>query len=428
MIRLPRADAEKGQAPSPPDGRLREPVLTRSLRVACNSGAMLTTFDRYLLGRMLHTFAVFFIATYGLYIVIDLFSNIDEFQMAAQAAADAARKAGHPWSDQQVLFSMTRRIARYYTWHLSDFFELAGPLLITVSAVAVLGLMEKHHESHPVLAAGIPAFRLLKPLLLAALLLNAVLVLNQEAVMPTLAISLQTPRGQDHTRRQNVIPVYDYSNHMMHIDGESVSVEERRLDDANFYLPEEYAPNGCTLRAESAVYLSRTERHPAGWLLQNLTGVFDPQQLSQEGRTRIIPRPNGKDVFIVSDVSFDQLYEQGRNPRLLSSLELVQRIRSPATGSPAARQQSLALHARVARPILSLLSIAIALPLVLRRESRGLIVNMAVCGMVLAAVFALTQGSLLAGSAGLLRPDVAAWLPILVSGTTSAWAAGYVQT
>ena len=62
---------------------------------------MLSTFDRYLLARMLHTFIVFFVATYGLYIVIDLFTNIDAFQVESQAAADAAWKAsGEKWSDQ----------------------------------------------------------------------------------------------------------------------------------------------------------------------------------------------------------------------------------------------------------------------------------------------------------------------------------------
>ena len=41
---------------------------------------MLTTFDKYLMNRLLHTFAVFFVATYGLYMVFDLFTNVDDFQ------------------------------------------------------------------------------------------------------------------------------------------------------------------------------------------------------------------------------------------------------------------------------------------------------------------------------------------------------------
>lgn len=390
---------------------------------------MLTTFDRYLLGRMLHTFVVFFVATYGLYIVIDLFTNIDAFQVEAQAAADAAwKESGRTWTDQQLFLDMTQRIGVYYVYRLSDFLELAGPILVTISAVAVLGLMEKHSESHPVLAAGVPAFRLLRPFLVGAALLNLLLIVNQEVVMPGIAVQLQTPRGKDHATKQQVIPVYDYSNAMMHIHGESVSVEECRLDQAAFGVPLELSDPPCTLRAESAVFLPASPRHPAGWMLSNQTGVFDAEQLTEQGRQRILPLANGADVFVVSDVSFDQLYDLGRNPKLLSSMQLVRRIRNPSTGMVPVRRQSLALHSRVTRPLLSLITIAIALPLVLRRESLGLIVNLAVCGLVLGVTFGLTQASLALGSEGLLRADVAAWLPVVLTGTTGAWTSGYVQT
>jgi len=390
---------------------------------------MFTTFDRYLLGRMLHTFGVFLVATYGLYIVIDLFTNIDAFQLEAQRAADrAVLRGGTEWSDQAVFWDMSKRIGRYYSFRLSEFLELAGPILITISAVAVLGLMEKHSESHPVLAAGVPAFRLLRPFLIGAAALNLLLIANQELIVPNIAVQLQAPRGKDQATKQQVIPVYDYSNHMVSIDGESVSVAESRLDGAVFSLTSQLIEGACTLRAESAVFLPANEKHPSGWLLTNQTGVFEPEKLTEEGRARIKPRPNGTDVFVVSDVNFDELYDQGRNPKLLSSSQLVKRIRSPATGSVSVRKQSLALHSRVTRPLLSLLTVVIVLPLVLRRESMGLIVNLAICGLVLAVSFGLTQGSLLMGSAGFIRPDVAAWFPVVLTGTTSVWTAGYVET
>lgn len=389
---------------------------------------MLTTFDRYLLGRMLHTFAVFFVATYGLYIVIDLFTNIDAFQLEAELASREAERQGRAWSDTAMFLEITRQIITWYAYRTSEFLELAGPLLITIAAVAVLGLMEKHSESHPVLAAGVPAFRLLKPLLFGTAVLNLLLIVNQEAVMPQIAVQLQTPRGKDHADAQRVIPVYDYSNHMMHIDGHSVCVEESRLDDASFNLPEELARGVCTLRAESAVFMEASETRPSGWLLRNLTGAFAPEDLTMQGQARIFPHENGRDVFVVSDVSFDQLYDQGRNPKLLSSMQLIKRIRNPASGIPAVVRQSLALHSRVTRPILSMLTVAIALPLVLRRESLSLITNLAICGLVLGIAFAVTQGSLLLGGTGLIRPDLAAWAPVVLTGTLSVWTSGYVQT
>jgi lipopolysaccharide export system permease protein len=146
---------------------------------------MFTIFDRYLLGRLLHTFAVFFVAAYGLYIVIDLFTHIDDFQEKTASASN---------------LEMFRRILEYYSYRAFEFFELAGPILIVISVIVVLGLLQKHSETYPILAAGIPATRLLRPLLMAALILNAALVANQELVIPALAVPLQTPHGSQYKR------------------------------------------------------------------------------------------------------------------------------------------------------------------------------------------------------------------------------------
>jgi len=373
---------------------------------------MFTTFDRYLLGRLLHTFAVFFVATYGLYIVIDLFTNVDDFQQSTSSAAELAL-----------------RIGQYYLYRSSEYFELAGPTLVVTSVMTTLSLLQKNSETFPLLAAGIPAFRLLKPLLAATVVMNVALVVNQELVIPNIAAQLQTPRGSDAALVQKVEPVYDYSNHLMHIDGTQVLVEEKTLIDATFTLPSpELARDICTLKAERAVYTSRTDNRPAGWLLRNLTGVFDPELLTEEGRTRVFANEHATDAFVVSDVSFEQLYNRGRNLKLLSSMQLIQRIQNPSTGLVPVRAQSLALHVRITRPLLSLATIAAALPLVLRKESRSLILNMTICSVVLGTLYGVTQACHAVGTSGLLRPDLAAWIPLIICGTTSTWVAGQVQT
>ncbi len=376
---------------------------------------MMNTFDKYLLKRFLHTFFVFFVATYGLYIVVDLFSNMRDFQNAAENGT-----------------ALAKSILSYYGYHGSEFFDLAGPLLVGVSAITVFGLLEKHSESHPILAAGIPAFRLLRPILIGGALVNLTLILNQELVMPRLTVELQTRRGGDSAKKRTVEPVYDYSNYEMHIDGSEVIIEERKLVSPSFYLPKELAVESFSLEAESAVYMPATSERRAGWLVQNLTGLCAADMLTEEGRTRIIPRPNGKDVFIVSSVSFDQLYNRGRNLRLLSSTELIKRIRNPSTGPVPVKAQTLALHARITRPIISLLAIAMALPLVMRRESHSLIMNMTVCAFVLGGFFIFGQVSLLLGGSmvgGTLIPlDLAAWCPVIITGGATVWTSGYVQT
>ena len=387
---------------------------------------MLGTFDRYLIARFFHTFVIFLIATYGLFIVIDLFTNMDEFQEVGRTIVD-----GEVVDDLEgvpKLIAVTGSIVRYYGIRASEFFELTGPILIVVAAITVLGLLEKNSESHPILAAGIPAFRLLKPLLLSAALLNILLVVNQEAVMPALATALQTDRGSASAETQKVEPVYDYPNYMMHIDGKEVIIEDRKLVEASFALPPELSNQVYTLKCEAAVFMPGNDRHESGWLLKNLTGLFDETTLTDEGRKRIIARDNGKDVFIVSDVSFDQLYNRVSNVKLLSSMDLIDRIRNPSTGPIPVVRQSIALHSRVTRPILSLLAVAMSLPLVMRRESRSLIMNMTICAAVTGFFYVFTQAFHALGATPFVRPDLAAWCPVIVIGAATMWISGYAQT
>ena len=380
---------------------------------------MFTTFDRYLLGRLLHTFAVFFVSAYGLYIVIDLFTNVDDFQESSASSAE--------------LFG---RIFEYYAYRASEFFEMAGPTLIVISVIVVLGLLQKHSETYPILAAGIPTFRLLKPLLISTAILNVALIANQEWIIPNLAVELQTPRGSKTASVQKVEPVYDYSNYLMHIDGDQVLIHNQTLVGASFSLPKpEITTQTCELKSEKATFVSATKKHRSGWLLQNLVGVLDTDVLTEEGRKRVIPSSNGKDAFIVSEVSFDHLYNRGRNLKLLSSWQLIQRIQNPSTGPLPVRAQSLALHSRITRPFLCLLNIAIALPLVIRKESHSLITNMVVCASVLGILYMVAQGCSAIGALEQLSPnlpslspDLAAWLPVIVAGIVSTWTSSLVQT
>lgn len=379
---------------------------------------MLTTFDRYLLGRLLHTFLVLFVAAYGLYVVFDLFTNIDDFQENTASNSE-----------------LFLRIGQYYAYRAFEFFGLAGPMLIVVSVITILGLLRKNSETFPILAAGIPAFRLLRPLIFAALVLNGALILNQEFVMPAIAVQLQTPRGSALAEIQKVEPVYDYSNSLMYIDGEQVLPDSKTVVGPTFVFPEpELVPEPalayqmCTLKAETAIFVEDHKRNRTGWLLRNVVAALPPDILTEYGQQRVIPSPNGKDIFIVSEVSFDQLYARGRNLRFLSSRQLIERIQNPSTGVIPVRSQSVALHTRLTLPFLCILNITMALPLIFRRESHSLITNMAVCATVLGILYGVSEGCLALGRTGLMAADLAAWCPVIVAGVLSTWTSGLCQT
>ena len=91
------------------------------------TAAMFTTFDRYLLGRLIHTFVVLFVSAYGLYIVIDLFTNADDFQ-----------------GNASTMVNLIVQIGLYYYYRAFEFFELAGPVLIVL---VCCGRTRRHFQS-----------------------------------------------------------------------------------------------------------------------------------------------------------------------------------------------------------------------------------------------------------------------------------------
>ena len=99
----------------------------------------MTLFDRYLLQRFLSVFMIMFVSTFGLFMVIDGFTNVDEFQSGGVGAAGAIQ-----------------RMSRYYLLQSSVFFEMVGPILAVVTVMVVFALLQKNSEVHPILAAGIP--------------------------------------------------------------------------------------------------------------------------------------------------------------------------------------------------------------------------------------------------------------------------------
>ena len=133
-------------------------------------------------------------------------------------------------------------------------------------------------------------------------------------------------------------------------------------------------------------------------------------------------------MFVVSDVGSDQLYNRTKNYKYASTPELIRRISKPSGGFVSVPAQSLHLHERLMRPFINLFAVLVAVPLIVRRESTGLVTNLALCTGVLGLVFGATQLFHYVGSANLLACDLAAWGPVVLGGTLSAWLSGIVQT
>lgn len=385
-----------------------------SARKGCRA---LTLFDRYLLKRFLSVFAICIAATFGLFVVFDAFTNADEFQ-------DGESGTG----------TMLLRMAEHYFYQLFPFLDLIGPILVVIAAMGTFALLLRHSEIYPVLSAGVPTWRLAVPVVLGTVGVILLLTINQEVIIPRIAHRLQADRSVGQGSFQVMKPARDFMS-SIEISGKRLSLATRRIENAQFLLPvPTIVAAPVTLQAEQAIQLPARGRRPAGWLLRKAQPSYSQLTaansglLTERGLSLVFATKDPDDLFVATDVTVDQLHNRTSSFRFLSTGELVQRIRNPAFGLVSIQLQTRHLHERLTRPFLILASVLVAIPLTIRRESRGLLLNMATACGVLGILYVLTQAAPYLGRFSMTSVEFAAWLPVMLSGVCAAWLADRVQT
>jgi lipopolysaccharide export system permease protein len=368
-------------------------------------------FDRYLLRRYWHVFFIGYLALFGLYFVIDVFTNVNDFL------------------DQDGgTLAIVAYMAQYYSYRACYFFGLIGGTMEVISAMVALALVQKYGELNPVLSAGVSTFRLMRPLLIGAVFVNGLIFLNQELIIPRIALELQMSAGTRIDVSQAVEPVTDFATDIM-ILGKRLNLKDQSIEEAEFVLkPTKVSEKLTTLSAREAVPVPARGKRRGGWRLKGASQKYDSLQLTAAGRKIIRPGKQEDELFVMTDVGFDRLYNRDKHYEYLSTWELMRRIRNPSFSHRSIRSQSLYLHTRLTQPILNLIVVGVGVPFVVRKESVSLLTNLAICCGVMGAMFAIDEAFQYLGKVSILSPEMAVWAPIILWGTGAAWFTGMVRT
>jgi len=377
----------------------------------------LNTFDRYLLTRYLHVVMVFTITVIGLFTIVDGFTNLDDFQAKA--------------SEDHGPFSLYLRIGIYYLYQSAGIINTSGPTILVISSMCVLALMLKQGEIHPVLAAGIPAYRATFSLTLGLLLVNVLLILNQELILPRIAPNLQGRKGNLADDTLQVEEQHDFVTKIF-VSGDGLVPAQQLLKKPEFILPYPLLVTSfATLKADQGYYLPPEGNESGGWLLENISPPFEQLALTDAGKRVIIPQPGTNNVFVLLGLTFDQLNRSASNTSLIGTPMLIRRLRQPAGTSISRRRMLVKLHERLTRPLLTLIGLYLVIPLIMRKEKMSVmqqVTNIATCMAVLGGVFGSTLGMQMLGESGILRPDYAIWWPLIGAGGLAGWLSGVVRT
>lgn len=372
----------------------------------------MNTFDRYLLTRFVYVFTIAFVATICLYVVIDGFSNVDSFQKSHK------EKSGF-----EIAFVM----GRYYLHQISMLFDMTASTISLVAVITVLALLLRNGELNPVLASGVPTYRLSIPLVLGVAVVNVAIFANQEVIMPRIAHFLQAGHGKDESHSLPVHPCYDGS--LIYIAADSAYLAERRIEDVQVTLPSpEVVADPATMAAAQAVFYPEKGQRPAGWVLKDVSPPLETIALTQHGRKLLRPLENRNDAFLVTDATIDQLCDRTKSFHFLTTRELVGRIRRPTQSVAVHSSQTAHFHSRLLQPFLNILSVFVVLPIILQKESYGIVLNFAMCLLVMGVVVVLGQAAQFVSQSSLLSTELASFIPIIASGLLAAGMSELIRT
>ncbi len=355
--------------------------------------------DRYIIRNMLFSYVVVFAVFVGLRIVVDLFTQIDEFTERMLPA-------------KQVV----KNILVYYGYHLFQYYqEFAGPIVV-FAALFTLFRIKRSRETVALLSSGISLYRLLWPVMLVGILLNGLLIVNQELIIPSIADKLV--RKQENAVGDLLVNVNLQADRNNALLLGKLNVLKENVTDC--WLVERDGQGSLTRlrRARTATW----DADQGGWLMTNVRSLTLGQ--SQRGHLGW-----QKSLFYETDLSPKELSLRagGEYLRYQPTSRLLQMSMQEYLRKRMGMELEVEKHFRFTGSLANVIILLLAAPLVTSREPRTVFLHM-IKGL-LAVVGAFTVAFVCQQLAGQhIAPLIAAWLPILIFGPAAVLVLDSIKT
>ncbi len=219
--------------------------------------ALLSILDRQRYWAFLKAYVICYVSLVGLYVVIDAFSNLDEFTKRADSIVEVF----------QIM-------SRYYLIHQSQFFDQLCGVIGMMAAIFTVTWMQRNNEQLAMLAAGISTHRAILPVLISSVIVSAISVVNQEAIIPYFGEELARRHDDDGEQKVNVSSRYDSGGTMIH--GRQADRATRTI--MPFYATTDVPIFGRILRARWATGHLHPTRSSHGSSQRGLAGARGDDQ------------------------------------------------------------------------------------------------------------------------------------------------------
>jgi lipopolysaccharide export system permease protein len=358
---------------------------------------MIKLIDRQMVRGYFKAYIVCLTSLLSLYVVVDLFMNLDDFTHHGAGLAEVGRKIG-----------------LYYGYRVVQIFDRLCEAIVLLAAMFTVAWMQRNNEQVPLLSAGMSTRRIVLPVLLCAWFMLSLTVANQELVIPRIAYRLSYERDDPGGQRElSVKGAYD-SKTGIHAEGDKAARVLKMIHPFRCTIPESLAGNLIHLTAAQANYVSTGPRQ-GYWELRNTHPTELGDQAPNLSRDILEVVDTGRYRLHTTDLDFDALTRDSNWFLLASTRRLYDELQKPES---TARLSPMAVlfHTRLTRPLLGMLLVFMGLSVILRDQNRNVIISSGMCLVLCGIFFAACYSCKMLGDNDLISPVLAAWLPVLFFG------------
>jgi len=363
--------------------------------------------DRYTLAAFLKNYLLFTGVLIALWVVMDMVFNFDEL-MEVQTKVKGATFAS--------VLAIVWDIADFYFYQSFLIFSHLSGVIPNVAAGFTLLRLSRFNETTAMLAAGMPMLRIARPVLLMAVLLNVLVMVNQELIIPNMIPKLI--RRHDELRDTS---------------GKTFAIRAMQEDNGAQLIAALYSPGGVdhAPTMEFPDYIEVDEQNMPLAYISADRAVWDGNARlwrAQNGlrHTELLPdAPGGVrrtpvDV-LPTRITPDEikLYRNSKSVELLSIRKIDELLehRKQYGAADLLRVK----HFRRLQPVINIVLLLLTIPCVLQREPGQLKLaaakSVVLSGACMATIFLAQHlaGNNMLGPAWNDRwPAMMAWLPVFV--------------
>ena len=358
---------------------------------------MFTIYDRQMIFSYFKAYAFSLISLMGLFIVVDLFLNLDDLMSHRRDTGDFLQFVG-----------------MLYGYKSFQIFDRLCEAIVLLAGMFTVAWMQRNNELIPLLSAGVSARRAVRPVLLCAFVMMGLVAVNQELALPNIDVFMLENKGNwDGAKEAEVKGDYDMRG--IHISGRSAVKKDSLVNDFIAIIPRHVCGTPVTLQAREGVYIAEREgdRRSGGWLLKQ-TVVHGSIDWAQQDDDILKSLGDGSYFLRTSDVTMDTVTRVKNWQNYLSTWNLLVEMERPNSSQHA--QLAVAFHMRMTRPFVGIILVLLGLSVILRDQNRNIFISAGMCLGLSTLFFTSIFACQYLGTNEIISAAFAAWLPVIIFG------------